>query len=139
MKALLDSSVIVAGLVPSERGHDESLRQMNESERSVFVHALNETFATLTGGALGFRVDANLAAKLIHERVVQRMQVIVLDETETSQALATARNHGVRGGAVYDYMHLIAARKAGVEAIVTLNVSDFEHLVRVGDPQILLP
>jgi hypothetical protein len=36
-------------------------------------------------------------------------------------------------------MHLIAARKAGVEAIVTLNASDFQHLVRTGDPRIELP
>ena len=139
MKALLDSSVLVAALVPAQAGHDESLVQMNEPERFVFVHAMNETFATLTGGSLGFRVDANLAAKLIQDRIVQRMQVIVLDENDTSHALAAARSHGVRGGAVYDYMHLVAARKAGVEAIVTLNVSDFEHLVRPGDPQVRLP
>jgi predicted nucleic acid-binding protein len=139
MRTLLDSSVLVAGLVPAEAGHDDSLRQMSEAERVVFVHALNEVFATLTGGGLGFRVDASLAAKLIHERIVQRMEVVVLDEAETSTALAAARSHGVRGGAVYDYMHLIAARKAGVEAIVTLNVSDFQHLVRTGDPRIELP
>lgn len=131
--------MLVAGLVPAQAGHDELLRQMNEPERVVFVHALNEVFATLTGGTLGFRVDADLAAKLIQERIVQRMQVIVLDEVETSSALAAARSHGVRGGAVYDFMHLVAARKAGVEAVVTLNISDFEPLIRTGGPKIRLP
>jgi hypothetical protein len=67
------------------------------------------------------------------------MEVVVLDEAETSTALAAARGHGVRGGVVYDYIHLIAARKAGVEAIVTHHVSDFEHLVRTGDPRVELP
>jgi predicted nucleic acid-binding protein len=139
MTALLDSSVLVAGLVSNQTAHDDSSGQMNQPERFVFVHALNETFATLTGGSLGFRVDATLAAELIQERVVQRMTVVVLDEVETITALREARKHGVRGGAVYDYMHLVAARKAGVEAIVTLNSGDFHHIIRDGDPAVQLP
>ena len=42
----------------------------------------------------------------------------------------------VRGGAVYDYLHLVAARKAGVERIVTLDLRHFRALARAGDPRI---
>lgn len=50
-----------------------------------------------------------------------------------------ARAHGVRGGAVYDYMHLVAARKGKADVLFTLNLSDFQHLHREGDPEIRHP
>jgi hypothetical protein len=105
----------------------------------VHVHALNETFATLTGGSLGFRVDADLAARLIREQIITRATMIVLDAEEVTEALAKARAHGVRGGAVYDYMHLFAARKGKSDALYTLNLADFQHLQREGDPEIRRP
>jgi predicted nucleic acid-binding protein len=42
----------------------------------------------------------------------------------------------VRGGAVYDYLHLVAARKSGAEAVVTLDRKHFAALVREGDPHV---
>ena len=37
------------------------------------------------------------------------------------------------------YMHLMAARKARVEKLSTLNEADFEHVHRTGDPLIEKP
>ena len=105
----------------------------------VHVHALNETFATLTGGSLGFRVDANLTARLIRERIIARASMIVLDADDVTAALDQARAPGVRGGAVYDYMHLVAARKGQAEVLHTLKLADFHQLKREGDPEIRCP
>lgn len=93
----------------------------------------------MTGGRLGFRIEADTAAKLIHERIAGRLKMIVLEGEEILDSLAEARRRGVRGGAIYDFMHLVAARKAGVREIVTLNFNDFTALVRDGDPEIKLP
>ena len=113
MKVLCDSSVLIAALLPSQDHHSPSVAVLNGADRvAVHVHALNETFATLTGGSLGFRVDADLAARLIREQIINRAITIVLNAEEFTDALGKARTHGVRGGAVYDYMHLVAARKA---------------------------
>lgn len=54
-------------------------------------------------------------------------------------ALKAAHHRGVRGGAVYDWLHLAAARKAGAEVFFTLNVRDFRALTRPGDPVIQSP
>jgi predicted nucleic acid-binding protein len=142
MSYLIDSSVLVAALVPSEEWHLESKAILEQPGGAVYLHALNETFASLTGGGLGFRADADIAANLIRQQVADRLEVIVLDAQETTEALAQARRHGVRGvrgGGVYDYTHLIAARKAGAAAIVTLNIGDFNAVVRAGDPPVRLP
>ncbi len=105
----------------------------------AYAHALLETFSTLTGGRLGIKVDADLAAQLLSETILPRVRIIELSGEELLAALRQARKHGVRGGGVYDFMHLIAARKALATTLYTLNLSDFQHLRRDGDPDIQLP
>lgn len=139
MSAMLDSSVLVAALVPDEERHAESLELLMEGVHVVYSHAFLETFSTLTGGKLGVKVDADFAAKLLGETILPRVQVIELNMEDRLAALRQAKKQGVRGGAVYDYMHLVAARKAKVEALYTINLSDFTGLTREGDPEIRRP
>lgn len=140
MRVLCDSSVLIAALLPSEDHHSACASVLTGDDAVVVhVHALNETFATLTGGSLGFRVDADLTARLIREQIIARSTMIVLDAEEVTAALGKARAHGVRGGAVYDYMHLVAARKGKADVLCTLNLADFQHLHREGDPEIRRP
>lgn len=139
MTALLDSTVLVAALAPDEERHAECLALLMQGGHAAYAHAFLETFSTLTGGKLGMRVDAALAARLLADTVLPRIRVIDLGIDELVAALHSARKHGVRGGGVYDYMHLIAARKARAEVLHTLNVSDFQHLCRETDPEVRLP
>ena len=53
--------------------------------------------------------------------------------------MKAAQHRGVRGGAIYDWLHLAAARKAGAEVFYTLNLRDFQALARPGDPLIRIP
>ena len=53
--------------------------------------------------------------------------------------LAECEPRGVRGGAVYDLLHLAAARKAKAEVFVTLDARNFQALARPGDPRIESP
>ena len=139
MSALLDSSVLVAALVPDEDRHTECLALLMQGDNIVYAHAFLETFSTLTGGKLGVRVDADFAAQLLSETVLPRVRVIELGIEELADALRLTRKQGVRGGGVYDYMHLVAARKAKAGTLYTINLRDFQHLHREGDPEIQHP
>lgn len=139
MSVLLDSSVLVAALSSDEDWHAECLALLLQGQGVIYSHALMETFTTLTGGKLGSRISADFAAQLLSQTVRPRVQVIELNADELLEALQQARQHGVRGGAVYDYAHLVAARKAGVEMIYTLNLSDFQALRRQGDAEVRRP
>lgn len=139
MSALLDSSVLIAALAPDQARHAESLALLLPGGNSVYAHAFLETFSTLTGGRLGVRVDADFASRLLSETVLPRVQVVELGGTELLSALQMARKYGARGGAVYDFMHLVAARKAGATVLYTLNLADFQTLRRDGDPEIRRP
>jgi len=135
---LVDTSVIVSALRPDDPDFVACCAILERADRCIFVHALNETFATLTGGSLGVRVAPDAAARLICERTAG-CRVVTLDAEDVLEAQAQARARGVRGGAIYDYLHLVAARKAGAVALCTLNTSDFLAFHRSGDPEIRRP
>ena len=135
-KALLDSSVILASLDPDEPAHTACAALVTQGGHSLYVHALAETFSILTGGQRTRRVDAGVAVQLLDESVLPFVQTISLTGKDVMAALRDGRARGVRGGAVYDYLHLVAARKAGVERIVTLDLRHFRALARAGDPRV---
>ncbi|HWB02018.1 MAG TPA: hypothetical protein VG796_03275 [Verrucomicrobiales bacterium] len=134
---------MIAALAPDEDCHAESLGLLMQGGNVVNAHAFLETFSILTGGKLGVRVEAGLAAQLLNETlnetVLPCVRVVDLGVDEILAALRHGKKHGVRGGAVYDFMHLIAARKAGAAVLYTLNIADFQSLRREGDPEIRRP
>ncbi len=139
MKALLDSSVLIAALTPDEERHSESLMLLMQGGNSVYSHAILETFSTLTGGRLGVKVGVELALRLITDTIIPQVNIVELGAQEVIGALTQSKSRGVRVGGVYDFMHLVAARKAGVEIVYTINCPDFQHLIRAGDPEVRYP
>lgn len=139
MKSALDSSVIVSALCAGDPDHDACRKVLLSARHSVLAHAFTETFSTLTGGRLGFRVPASDAASLLRQQVAPKLRNVHLDADDLLAAFEQAEARGVRGGAINDYLHLVAARKAGAKRFYTLNLSDFLSFHRPGDPAILSP
>lgn len=94
------------------------------------AHALAECFSTLTGGRLPQRVEADDAWRLL-QALAGRLRLVELTGAETLAALAQARRRGVRGGAVHDYLHAVAAEQHGAARIATENLADFTALTRL--------
>lgn len=80
-----------------------------------------------------------MVARLIEESVLPYVQTVSPSGPQMMAALAECEARGVRGGAVYDWLHLAAARQAGAEALVTLDRRDFQALSSPGDPRIESP
>jgi len=139
MSRYLDSSVLVASLLPDDPDFQACDHLLSQPGNWTSPHALNETFATLTGGRLGARIRPDSAATLISLSIFPCVRFVALTAEEIVAAQANAKSLGVRGGAIYDFMHLKSARKAQVLDLVTLNVSDFDSIHREGDPEIHRP
>jgi predicted nucleic acid-binding protein len=137
MKAVLDTSVIVAALDEADPDHAACRRVLLRGRPGAWSHALSETFSTLTGGRLGFRVSGNETASLLRDFVAPGLALISLTDAELLDACAESEKRGVRGGAIDDFLHLVAARKVGAEQFHTLNLGDFEAMHRAGDPEIV--
>jgi hypothetical protein len=112
---------------------------LSEGGHCVYQHALAEVFSIFTGGRLGRRVAAATVSQLLEASVLPLVTVVSLSTRETLAALNAAEARGARGGAVYDLLQLVAARKAKAQALLTLNVRDFQALALRGDPPIQLP
>ena len=139
MSLLLDTSVIIASLDSDEPHHAACDRLLARGGHKLYSHGLAETFAILTGGRHARRLRPALAAQLIQDSVLPFVQLVHLSGRETMAAIADSERRGARGGAIYDLLHLAAARKAGVETLATLDVRDFQALLRPGDPTVKAP
>jgi predicted nucleic acid-binding protein len=139
VNCFLDTSVILASLDPDEVHHAACDRIVSAGGNKAYVHALAETFSILTGGRHGRRLNASTAAALIEQSVLPYVQPLTLTGKDRMAALVECESRGVRGGAIYDWLHLAAARKAGAEVLITLDLRDFQSLARLGDPRIERP
>ena len=139
MNCFLDTSVILASLDPDEVHHAACDRIVSAGGNKAYVHALAETFSILTGGRHGRRLNASTAAALIEQSVLPYVQALTLTGKDMMAALVECESRGVRGGAIYDWLHLAAARKAGAEVLITLDLREFQSLARPGDPRIEMP
>jgi predicted nucleic acid-binding protein len=139
MTLYLDSSVLVSALVEDEASHEACLQLLRKKNAVVWTHALTETFATLTGGRLGIRVAPAVATRLIEESLVPRLRLIELTAADTIEVLRACASAGVRGGAIFDFLHLNAARKSNATTLYTINIRHFSALARSGDPSIESP
>lgn len=139
MNDLIDTSVLVAAVITRETHHEACFDLIAHGSCTIYLHGIVEAFNTLTGGRKGFRVLPSLAAEILEEDFMPKLTVVTLTLAETLRAMHESESRGVRGGAIYDYLHLVAARQAKAQKLYTLNVSNFAAFHRAGDPDILLP
>jgi predicted nucleic acid-binding protein len=123
MKPYWDSSALVAASA------DLALRTRLRAEGGVTrTHALAETFSALTGGNLALRVDADAAARMV-DSLAQDLDFVDLTSKEILDALKQTRKRGVRGGRIHDFLHALAAEKAGTGQLLTADENDFTSLL----------
>ena len=129
MKAYWDSSALVASV------WDVKIKRRLETDPGFTrPHTLAETFSALTGNPEN-RIGADDAA-LILDRIARSLEFVEVSAPELLKALKSARKKGVRGGRVHDYIHALAAEKAGAGKILTLDKNDFADLTRLAIEQV---
>lgn len=136
----LDATVLVAAVVDIEPFHEPCARLLLSKEpKAVRSHGLAETFSTLTGGRLPLRLSPAIASRLIEVNLTPRLRIVDLTAREVAGAIAECESRGVRGGAIHDLLHLMAAKKAKASAVYTLNLPHFRAFQRKGDPEVRMP
>ena len=140
MTIYLDSSILVAVAVDSQPGHRESVELLiGDADLVVHGHALAEAFSSLTGGRLGARMETAEVTRFLRSTVLSRVRAHELSSSDRLKAFEEAKSRGVRGGAIYDYLHLVSAREAGADKLATLNIRDFVAFHHSSDPEIVHP
>ena len=114
-------------MVEEEEHHDAALEALAGSDDGfTSTHAIAETFATLTSGRLEIQLTPGEATQIIDTNVIKRLQVIDLRLSDYQQAMQDSQRVGARGGAIFDMLHLQAARRGTAKRIFTINVRHFQ-------------
>jgi hypothetical protein len=86
-----------------------------------------------------FRLSPQQTAEILETDYVPMLQITTLSLGETLRSMGECQSRGVQGGAIFDYLHLVAARKDKARRFCTLNGLNFRALQRDGDLEILSP
>jgi predicted nucleic acid-binding protein len=114
-------------MVEEEEHHDAALKALAScADGFTSTHAIAETFATLTSGRLDVQLTPAEAAQVIDVNVIRRLQVVDLGLSDYQQAMRNSQMVGARGGAIFDMLHLQAARRGAAKRILTINVRHFQ-------------
>ena len=128
------------GIAPAlvETIRHASLRQRLKQEGGITrSHSLAEVFSALTGGNINLRVGIGPVQRQNDCRdLAKELSFFDLAPADVLMALKEAKEKGVRGGRVHDYLHAIAAEKAGVKELLTLDRNDFVGLTKVPVSQV---
>jgi predicted nucleic acid-binding protein len=112
-----DTSLLVAGFVPSHRFHDSAAAALAEvrADGCLVAHTMAETYAVLSGPSGPYRVEPGAVVAYIHQ-FLDRAPIQPQPGTYR-EALGLLADRGQAGGAVYDALIALAARDAGATLV----------------------
>lgn len=144
MKVLLDTSVLVAGVLPPHEHHARCLPWLSRAASGdirlvLAAHSLTECYSVLTSMPLRPRLSPAAAARLIRESMSAHAELVGLTAQETLNLVKDAAAWELAGGVVHDAAIARVAAKAGVDRLITLNVRDFRRAWPGGADRIAAP
>lgn len=144
MKALFDSSVLVAASVEVHPRHGVALpwlRRARRGEIDLYVasHSLTECYGVLTTLPVRPRIAPATASRLIRDNIQSVARLVSLTANEYAAVIDDLAERGLTGGIVYDALIAAAARKSEVERLVKLKPDDFRRAWPEGTKRILSP
>ena len=127
MRTYFDSSALLAAFVEEEEHHASATAALLDAADSFTCnHALAEIYGTLTSGRLDIQLIPRQAREMIEANVLDRLEVLELSVNDYRKAMVAGEAVGARGGAIFDMLHLQAARRGNARKIFTINVRHFQ-------------
>lgn len=133
MKVSFDTSVLVAALVEDHPHHAPAASVLLSAKGKkihacVSAHALAELYAVLTRAPFTPPIYPAEVRQMIEQTILPIVEVVALSAAEYRQVITECAGAGWTGGAIYDSIHIRAARKAGCDRLYTFNVRHFRAL-----------
>ena len=144
MRVLLDTSVLLAGMIEGHGHHRAALPWLQRVKSQeligvVAAHSLAELYAILTAPPLRVRISPVAAWELIQENLLEDFEAVALSETEYYTALRALSLSGGVGDAVSAALIARVAAKAEVDCLVTLHPQDFQRVWPQGAAKVREP
>jgi predicted nucleic acid-binding protein len=133
MKALFDTSALVAAILTGHEQHQPCLTMLKraqaiEIEGAICAHSLAELYSALTR-IPQTKVSPALAQSLLSSNL-QSFEIVALLAEDYISAIELMVQNQLPGGGIFDALIAQAALKSQVDILVTLNP---KHFARLGD------
>jgi predicted nucleic acid-binding protein len=144
MKVLLDSSTLIAGMLPDHIDHVHAYPWLTHGKSRAFEffvsgHSLAEVYSVLTRLPRTPRISPADALQMLRENVTSCAKIVALADNDYVSLVEDLAQRGVIGGAVYDAVIAKVAELAQVDRVVTLNVAHFRQVWPSGADRIVSP
>lgn len=144
MRVFFDTTVLVAAMVEGHPHHDRAVRWLERARAGkvtylVAAHSLAESYAVLSAYPTRPRIAPGVAAKLVHDNVIESARVVALSARDYAAIIRSLAQISLAGGVVYDALIVAAARKARAERLLTLNPRDLLRVWPEGNAVIAEP
>jgi predicted nucleic acid-binding protein len=122
MKALLDSSTMIAAMLPDHVHHDPAHAWLSQGKAGAYEfvvsgHSLAEVYAVLTTLPRTPRISPTEAWQMIQENVLASANVITLTAGDYAALVGELGQRGIIGGTVYDAVIAKAAELAHADRL----------------------
>jgi len=113
-----DSSVLIAGFVPSHRFHEVALPALAEvaARGGLVAHTIAETYSVLSAPGGIYRAEPRSVVEYLDQFLAGDSPIAALPAAHR-EAIDLLAANGRPGGAVYDALIALAARDAGVTLV----------------------
>lgn len=130
MKVLLDSSTLIAAMLPDHVHHHAGYAWLSQAKAGAFEfvvsgHSLAEIYSVLTRMPRTPRISPAEAWQLLADNVTSVAQIVTLTGADYVALVRQLSKQGVAGGPVYDAIIAKAAELAQADQLVTLNEAHF--------------
>ena len=127
---LFDTSVLVASLLEDHPHFEKSnlwLQKVvsGKSKGAVSNHCLAELYSALTTIPVVPRIRSDQAFQLIEESVLKYFKIYEYKIQDYTDVLKESSLNSLKGGMVYDALHIQAAKKLKASFVLTLNLKHF--------------
>ena len=131
---LYDTSVIIAGILKNHSHHRFAYPWLYASQKkkgSAFVssHTLAELYSVLTRLPIQPALSPEFVSTFLHKEILDNFSVIDLSTKDYRWAVKRVSQKKLRGGIIYDALHVQACLKKQLHGIVSLNDKDFLRLI----------
>jgi predicted nucleic acid-binding protein len=144
MRALLDTSTLIAAMLPDHIHHAHALPWLSQAKAGAFefvcsAHSLAEVYAVLTRLPRKPPIGPDDALRLIQENVTSHARAYSLSADEYALLIESLARSGIIGAAVFDAVIARVCELNAVDYLVTLNAADFLRVWPAGAARIISP
>lgn len=144
MKVLLDSSTLIAALLPDHAHHVAAHAWLSQAKSGGFdlivsSHSLAEVYSVLTRLPRSPMISPAEARQLLTDNIISCAEIVALSRDEYVLLIEDLARQGIAGGLVYDGIIAKAAELSNVDKLVTINDVHFQKVWPAGSVRIVNP